>query len=138
MRVTRTRLFSTSDCRTSTSAPQHLLGRLEGAAPAEDREAREEPLLARREEVVRPFDRRAQRALARVGVAAALEQVEPLREALEDLGRRERRRPRGGELHGEREVVEAAAELLDRRSGSSRERRQNSSTASGSASGGTG
>ena len=46
--VRRTRLFSTSDCSTARSAPQHLLRRLERAAAAEDREAGEEPLLGRR------------------------------------------------------------------------------------------
>ena len=47
----------------------------------------------RSEQVVAPLDRRPQRLLARVGVAAALEQVEPPREALEDLRRREHASP---------------------------------------------
>jgi hypothetical protein len=51
--------------------------------------------------------------LPRVGVAATLEQVEALREALEDLSRRERLGARRGELNGERQVVEADAELGD-------------------------
>ena len=41
-----------------------LLGRLEGAAPREDGQLREQLLLPFVEEVVRPFDRRAQGALA--------------------------------------------------------------------------
>ena len=60
-----------------------------------------------------PVDSRAQRLLPRVGVAAALEQVEALREALEDLSRRERLGARGGELNGERQLVESDAELGD-------------------------
>jgi len=62
-------------------------GRLEGAAAAEDGKAGEQPLLVFREEVVAPIDRRAQRLLARLGVASCLEQIEPLRKTLEDLGR---------------------------------------------------
>ena len=90
-----------------------LLGRLERAAAGEDGEARGRALLLLGEQVVAPVDRRPQRLLARVGVAAALEEVEPLREALEDLPRRERLRARGGELDRERQVVEARAELGD-------------------------
>src|SRR5262249_27863461 len=67
--------------------PHDPPGRLERAAAGEDREAREEPPLRLVEELVRPLDRRAQRPLARVGVAAALEEVEPLRDALADLRR---------------------------------------------------
>ena len=44
-------------------------------------------------------------------VAAALEQVEARRQPLDDLRRREHARPRSGELDGEWQVVEAAAEL---------------------------
>ena len=60
-------------------------GRVEGAAAAEDCEPGEELLLVVVEEVVAPGDRRAQRGVALLGVAAALEQVEPLRDALEQL-----------------------------------------------------
>ena len=59
---------------------------------------------------MRPLDRGAQRLLARFGVAAALEQVETLGKPLEDLSRGERLRPRGGELDGERKVVEPGAQ----------------------------
>jgi hypothetical protein len=51
----------------------HRLGGLVVAAASEDREPAEEPLLLRIEQVVRPLDRRAQRLLARVGVAGSLE-----------------------------------------------------------------
>ena len=61
-----------------------------------------------------PLDRRAQRLLAGIGVSASLEQVEPLGEALEDLGRREDARSRGGQLDSERQLVEAPAELGNR------------------------
>ena len=65
------------------------------------------------EQVVAPVDRRAQRLLPRVGVAATLEQVEALREPLEDLSRRERLGARGRELDRERQLVEPDAELAD-------------------------
>ncbi len=60
-----------------------------------------------------PRDRRPQRRLARIGVAAAPEQVEPGAEPLEDLRRRERRRARGRQLDRERERVEPPAQLGD-------------------------
>ena len=47
-----------------------LLGRLERAAAAEDRQAREEQLLLLAEQLVAPLDRGAQRALALGQVAA--------------------------------------------------------------------
>jgi tetratricopeptide (TPR) repeat protein len=43
---------------------RHLLGVAERAAAGEDREPGEDPLLGRREQLIAPFDRRAQRALA--------------------------------------------------------------------------
>ena len=61
-----------------------LLGGLQSAAAGEDGEAREEPALGGREQVVRPLDRRPERLLAGIGVAAPAEQVEALREALQD------------------------------------------------------
>ncbi len=57
---------------------RHLLGGFERAAAAEDGEPREQVSLFGREQVVRPLDRRAQRLVASFGVAASLEQVEPL------------------------------------------------------------
>ena len=49
-----------------------------------------------------------------VGVAAAFEQVEPLRQALEDLGGGNDARSGGGQLERERELVQAPAQLGDR------------------------
>ena len=95
----------------SRSASAHLLGGLERAAAGEDGEAGEEPLLVRDKEVVAPLDRRPERLLAGVGVAAALQEIEALREAIEDLRRGERLRAGGRELDGERQVVEPRAEL---------------------------
>jgi len=62
---------------------------LEGAAAAEDRAALEQEPLVLVEEVVAPPDRRPQRLLAGVDSAAGLQQVEPLREPVEQLLRRE-------------------------------------------------
>jgi hypothetical protein len=89
-----------------------FLGGFQGAT-REDREGAEYTLLFLGEQVVAPVDRRAQRLLPRVGVAATPEQVEALREALEDLSRRQRLGARGGELNGERQLVEPDAELGD-------------------------
>ena len=139
----RRRLLSRSDCSVSGSASRDLLRGLVGAAAGEDGEASEELLLFFGEEVVRPLDRRAQGLLARIGVALALEQVETLREPLEQLLRAEERGAGSGELERERELVEAEAELGHRLG--RRERRidgacagTKSATPSGSASGGTG
>ena len=92
------------------------LGRRERAAADEDREPREDPLLVVVQEVVRPGDRRTQRLLAadrRLGRRCSRSRRSP--EALDELPRREHARSRGGELDRQRQVVEAAAELLDRR-----------------------
>jgi hypothetical protein len=75
-----------------------LLGRLERATAPEDGHPGVEPLLVRREQVVRPGDRRPQRLLARVGVATCAEQVQPLRDPLEDLRGCEHADAGGGEL----------------------------------------
>src|SRR5262245_7403892 len=64
---------------------RHLFGRFECAAAAEDRQSREEVSLALVEQIVTPGDGGAQGLLAWVRVAAALEQVEALRQAVEDL-----------------------------------------------------
>ena len=90
-----------------------LLDRLERGAAGEDREPGEELALVVAEQVVRPGDRRPERLLARVGVAAALEQVEAVPEPLEDLLGREDGGTRRGELERERQVVEPVAELRD-------------------------
>ena len=62
---------------------------------------------------MRPGDRRSQGRVALVGVARALEQIEARVEALEQRLGREELRPRGGELDGEWQMVEARAELGD-------------------------
>ena len=90
-----------------------LLGSLQRGAPREDCEGAEERLLLVGEQVVRPLHRRPQRLLARVGVATAPEQVEPLREPAQDLTRGKSLRAGGGELDGQRERVEARAQLAD-------------------------
>ena len=55
-------------------------------APDEDAEAREERLLLRRQEVVAPLDRGAQRPvpLGQAGAGLGLQELEPRAEALED------------------------------------------------------
>src|SRR5512133_2013021 len=63
---------------------------------------------------MRPRDRGAERLLARVGVAAALELVKAAAKSREDLGRCKKAGPSRGELTRQREVVEAGAELRDR------------------------
>ena len=90
-----------------------LLRVLERGAAAEHREPGEERLLVLAEQVVAPRDRGAQRGMALVGVTAALEEVEPLPDPLEQLLRAEQLDPRGGELDREREAVEAADQLVD-------------------------
>ena len=87
-------------------------GGVEGAAAAEDGEPGEQLLLVVVEQVVAPGDRRAQRRVALVGVAPALEQVEPLRDPLEQLLGAEELDPCRGELDREREAVEAADQLV--------------------------
>ena len=82
-------------------------------AAAEHREPGEERLLVLAEQVVAPGDRGAQRGVALVGITAALEEVEPLPDPLEQLLRAEQLDPRGGELDREREPVEAADQLVD-------------------------
>ena len=92
----------------------YRLGGLERAAADEHRQPHEQPLLFRREEVVRPADRRVERLLAGIRVAAAF-QVQPAAQPLEQLLGREDRNARGRKLERERKVVEPVAEL-DRRS----------------------
>jgi hypothetical protein len=60
---------------------------------------------------VAPGDRGAQRGLTRLGVPAAPEQVESPADPLDDLLGRQCFRAGGGQLDGQRHVVEPAAEL---------------------------
>ena len=92
-----------------------LLGLLEGAAAAEDREPGEEGLLLIRQQVVRPLDRRPQGPLALGCVAgAAGQERQSALQTLEDLGRRERLRAGRRQLERKRQVVQAPADLRDR------------------------
>ena len=86
-----------------------LLRRVQRAAAGEDGEPREEPPLLGGEEFVAPLDRRPERLLARVSVAAALQEIEAAGEAFEDLGAGSapscvlrRARPRAGGCRGGR------------------------------------
>ncbi|MBM2822290.1 MAG: hypothetical protein HW413_1036 [Thermoleophilia bacterium] len=91
---------------------RNVLGGLIGAA-GEDGESAEELLLVVREKVVAPFDRRPQGLLPGIGIASGLEQVEPLRDPLEELLGGEELRPRGRQLDRERHAVQASAQLGD-------------------------
>lgn len=96
-------------------ATDHLDGLVVEAAP-EDRQALEDDLLVLAEQVVAPVEGRAQRPVtggsrARTG----LEQREPLAQASQELLGGEGRDARGGELDRQRQPVEPAAHLGDRR-----------------------
>ena len=86
---------------------------------------------------MRPLDRRPQGLLARIRIAATLEQIEPVGDALQDL--------LGRESFVRAAASSSASGMLSNRPQSSRttalegscDRAQNSSTASGSASGST-
>src|SRR5207302_7618328 len=93
---------------------RNLLRGLERGAAAEDGQLAEQALFHRVEQMMAPLNRRAQRLLARVGVPSTSEQVEPLRQAFEDLDRGEHARPRCCQLDGEREVVQATTQSGDR------------------------
>ncbi len=93
----------------------HRLGGLEGAGAGEHREAAEQALLGVAQQLVAPVDRLAQRLLPHRQVgAAAGEQGQPPFEAAEHLRRREDADPRRRQLDGERQPVEAGADLRDR------------------------
>ena len=82
--------------------------------PPRKRERREELAFFGLEQLVRPFDRCAQRALAVRRVArAAREERESLLEPLEQLARGKGLHASRGELERERQVVEAAADFRD-------------------------
>jgi len=75
-----------------------LFGCLERATADEHRQRGEQTPFVLAEELVRPADRRPERLLARVGVTAAAEKVEPVREPREQLLDREERDSSGREL----------------------------------------
>ncbi len=96
-------------------ARAHGLRRLEGRSPGEHGQAAEDRPLRLGQQVVAPVDRRPQRLVpGDGGPAAAGQQAEPVVEAGRDLLDRERPDARGGELDGERDAVQATAELGDR------------------------
>src|SRR3712207_665416 len=75
-------------------------------AAGKNREAREQRLLFRRQELMAPLDRRAQCALPLRGVTpTAGQKRQPLLEASEQLHRRKQLRSRGRELDREWEIV---------------------------------
>ena len=84
-------------------------------AAGEDREPLGERALGVGQQVPAPVDDGAQRAVARQrGAAAAGEQPEAVVEPRGDLSARHRAQPRGGQLDGQRQAVEPAADLDDR------------------------
>jgi hypothetical protein len=98
------------------AAGAHGLRRLERAAAGEDRGAHQRQPLGLAQQVVRPLHRMAQGLVAAERPPPAAQQPEALVEALEDLARAHRPHARRGKLDGERNAVEAAADL-DHRSG---------------------
>src|SRR5207302_5114806 len=70
-------------------------------------------LLLLREQVVGPLDGCPKRLLTGLGVPTPLEQVEALREALQDLDGRQDARARRRQLDPQRQVVETPAQLGD-------------------------
>ncbi len=93
----------------------HRLCGLELGAADEDGERAERVPLAGVQQREAPFQRRADRLLARGRVArAALEQRQRVGEPLHELAGVEQPDPPGGELDRERQAVEPAAQLGDR------------------------
>ena len=91
-----------------------LLGGLQRATAGEHGQAGEEVLLCRRQEVVAPGDRRAQRPLPlRCRARAAGKQRQPLLESFEQDRRRESLHARSSQFDRERQAVEAPADLGD-------------------------
>src|SRR5262249_42702639 len=90
--------------------------RVDGEAATEDGEPREEALERGREGAVARVDRGAQRpALGRHVALARHERVDPVAEAREELRRPQLVRAARGELEGEGDPLEPAAELGDGR-----------------------
>ena len=97
----------------SRSAP-HTSSAFSSVAPPRNTASRAKScLLVLVEKVVAPRDRGAQRGVALVGVPTALEEIEPLRDPLEQLLRAEQLHAGGGELDREREAVETLDQLVD-------------------------
>ena len=100
------------------SASVDLRDRFDGVErgrAGEGREPREQGSLVRRQQVVRPFERRAHAAVALGEVTrAADEHAERPLQAREQLAGRDRRHARGGEFERERHALDAGADGLDR------------------------
>ena len=103
----------------------YVLRRLDRATAAEDRQPGEEALLLGCEEVVGTTRlSRAQRLVPGTASRPPLEEIEALREPLEDLAWEKNAGVRCGELQREREPVERAAKSLTASVGSVRARSQ--------------
>ena len=97
------------------------LGPFEREAAGEDGQAAEEGALGRGEQGVGPVDERPERLVAGQGrPAAAGEEAEAVVQARGDLLHAEHAHPRGGELEGEGDAVQTAADLRDVRARSGR------------------
>jgi hypothetical protein len=92
---------------------RHVPRGLQRASANEHAQPREEPPFCFGEKLMAPLDRRPERCLAGVGVAAAPEQVEALGQTLQDLRGRENAGAGSRQLDRQRQVVEAPAELSD-------------------------
>jgi hypothetical protein len=91
------------------------LGGVEGEGAAKDGEPAEGSLSGGVEQVVAPFDRRAQRSLPLGQIdRAAREQRQRRVQALQQCGGRQKLRPRRGKLDRERQVVQAPAHRCNR------------------------
>ena len=92
----------------------YRVGALEIEPTGEHRTPREQRLLLVIEVVVGPCHRVAQRVVALQAAPGADQQPEPLIQTVTDLARRHRRHPRGRQLDGQRNPVEASADLHHR------------------------
>ena len=87
-------------------------GPLQRPAAGKHGESPEQRALYQVQQIVAPVDQRAQRLLARRCCSAALrQQPEAIVEPFGNRLHRQRAQPRGGELDGERDAVEAATDL---------------------------
>src|SRR5829696_7610807 len=94
--------------------PKHRFGRLQSEAAGENRQAAEESLLIRREQVVGPGDRVAQRAVAVRPVALApTQEPQSIGQASEERYWVEQAQTRRRQLERERQAVQAATDFGD-------------------------
>jgi hypothetical protein len=93
----------------------HCLRRIERPAAGKHRQASEESLLRRLQEIVAPGDRPSQRLLSfRAVPATSGEERKPAVETRQDRFRREQSHPRSRQLDGERETIQATTDGDDR------------------------